>query len=141
MSQPNIANEVLEPAEEREEFREDYNQFWTQYKYVAEEHDEEFLERHTTNLDSLLIFAGLFSAVSSAFIVQMESGLTPDPTNTTNDLLFQLIQIIDNSTTIGLDVPVSADNTAVSMIWIQAISYVSLSTSLLAAFGAVIAKQ
>ena len=77
---------------------------------MAKQHDDEFLERHNGDMDVLLIFvsavqltyffkprlnrlfeAGLFSAVSSAFIVNMESGLSPNPSDTTNALLKILI--------------------------------------------------
>ncbi|KAJ7659198.1 hypothetical protein DFH06DRAFT_1297346 [Mycena polygramma] len=44
---------------------------------VADEHDREFKEKYSTDLDVALIFAGLFSAVSSAFIIQIQPQLTP----------------------------------------------------------------
>ncbi|KAG2151288.1 uncharacterized protein EDB93DRAFT_1204540 [Suillus bovinus] len=69
------------------------SRFWGVYKRVAEEHDNEFLERYTTDMDIVLIFSGLFSAVSTSFIVAMESNLSPDPSDTTNALLKQLVQI------------------------------------------------
>ncbi|KAJ7154051.1 hypothetical protein C8R46DRAFT_1118554 [Mycena filopes] len=39
---------------------------------LADEHDREFREKYGTDLDTALIFAGLFSAVSSAFIIQIQ---------------------------------------------------------------------
>ncbi|KAJ6518143.1 hypothetical protein C8R47DRAFT_1086150 [Mycena vitilis] len=36
--------------------------FWTTYMRVADEHDKEFKEKYSTDLDVALIFAGLFSA-------------------------------------------------------------------------------
>ncbi|KAJ7652747.1 hypothetical protein DFH06DRAFT_1475136 [Mycena polygramma] len=51
--------------------------FWTTYMKVADEHDKEFKEKYSTDLDVALIFAGLFSAVSSAFIIQIQPQLTP----------------------------------------------------------------
>ncbi|KAJ7178310.1 hypothetical protein C8R46DRAFT_1076321 [Mycena filopes] len=39
---------------------------------LADEHDKEFREKYGTDLDTALIFAGLFSAVSSAFIIQIQ---------------------------------------------------------------------
>ncbi|KAG1785127.1 uncharacterized protein HD556DRAFT_1269448 [Suillus plorans] len=61
--------------------------FWGVYKRVAEEHDDEFLERYTTDMDIVLIFSGLFSAISAAFIVAMESNFSPDLSDITNSLL------------------------------------------------------
>ncbi|KAJ7917899.1 hypothetical protein B0H13DRAFT_2657661 [Mycena leptocephala] len=47
--------------------------FWTSYMKLADEHDKEFQQKYSTDLDTALIFAGLFSAVSSAFIIQIQS--------------------------------------------------------------------
>ncbi|KAJ7154094.1 hypothetical protein C8R46DRAFT_445047 [Mycena filopes] len=47
--------------------------FWNTYMKLADEHDKEFREKYGTDLDTALIFAGLFSAVSSAFIIQIQS--------------------------------------------------------------------
>ncbi|KAF7345628.1 hypothetical protein MVEN_01582000 [Mycena venus] len=46
--------------------------FWNTYKTLADEHDKELLQRYSTDLDTSLIFAGLFSAVDSAFIIQIQ---------------------------------------------------------------------
>ncbi|KAJ6518146.1 hypothetical protein C8R47DRAFT_1086163, partial [Mycena vitilis] len=56
--------------------------FWTTYMRVADEHDKEFKEKYSTDLDVALIFAGLFSAVSSAFIIQIQPQLAPDSPTT-----------------------------------------------------------
>ncbi|KAJ7848876.1 hypothetical protein B0H13DRAFT_2361642 [Mycena leptocephala] len=46
--------------------------FWNTYKKIADEYDNEFLKKYGTDLDTSLIFAGLFSAVDSAFIIQIQ---------------------------------------------------------------------
>ncbi|KAG1844262.1 hypothetical protein C8R48DRAFT_539289, partial [Suillus tomentosus] len=124
--------------------KDERSRFWGMYKRVAEEHDSEFLERYTTDMDIVLIFSGLFSAVSTSFIVAMESNLSPDPSDTTNALLKQLVQIgLGNLAEAGstpVD-PASTWSPTVPTLWIQAIAYASLLLSLLAAFGAVLAKQ
>ncbi|KAJ7113039.1 hypothetical protein C8R44DRAFT_984876 [Mycena epipterygia] len=53
--------------------------FWNSYMKLADEHDKEFQQKYSTELDTALIFAGLFSAVSSAFIIQIQPQLTPNP--------------------------------------------------------------
>ncbi|KAG2147484.1 uncharacterized protein EDB93DRAFT_1226688 [Suillus bovinus] len=120
------------------------SRFWGVYKRVAEEHDGEFLERYTTDMDIVLIFSGLFSAVSTSFIVAMESNLSPDPSDTTNALLKQLVQIgLGNLAAAGSTPaePASTWSLSLPTLWIQSIAYASLSMSLLAAFGAVLGKQ
>ncbi|KAJ7934409.1 hypothetical protein B0H13DRAFT_2305834 [Mycena leptocephala] len=54
--------------------------FWTVYKTVSDEYDKEFQQKYSTDLDAALIFAGLFSAVSSAFIIQIQSAIQPHGT-------------------------------------------------------------
>ncbi|KAG2133329.1 hypothetical protein DEU56DRAFT_694456, partial [Suillus clintonianus] len=120
------------------------SRFWTVYRKVAEEHDGDFLERYSTDMDIVLIFSGLFSAVSTSFIVAMESSLSYDPSDTTNALLTQLMQIgLGNIAAAGVEpaAPPSAWSPPTSTVRIQAIAYASLCMSLLAAFGAVLGKQ
>ncbi|KAG0695693.1 hypothetical protein DFH29DRAFT_764813, partial [Suillus ampliporus] len=124
--------------------KDDRSRFWRVYRRVAEEHDGEFLERYTSDMESILLFSGLFSAVSAAFIVAMESNLSSDPSDTTNALLTQLVQLgLGNLTAAGSTpaAPASMWSPAMSDIRIQMIAYASLSMSLLAAFGAVLGKQ
>ncbi|KAG2157859.1 uncharacterized protein EDB93DRAFT_820878 [Suillus bovinus] len=107
------------------------------YKRVAEEHDVEFLERYTTDMD-------LFSAVSTSLIVTMVSNLSPDPSNITNALLKQLVQIgPGNLAAAGstLTDPASTWFPSAPTLWIQTIACASLSMSLLAAFWVVLCKQ
>jgi hypothetical protein len=118
------------------------SRFWGVYKRVAEEHDGEFLERYTGNMDIVLVFSGLFSAVSTSFIVAMESKLSPDPSDTTNALLKQLVEIgLGNLTAAGSTPAEPTWSPTAPVLRIQTVAYASLSMSLLAAFGAVLGKQ
>ncbi|KAF7360653.1 hypothetical protein MVEN_00797000 [Mycena venus] len=49
--------------------------FWDSYMKLADEHDKEFQKKYSNDLDTALIFAGLFSAVGSAFIIQIQPEL------------------------------------------------------------------
>ncbi|KAG2146358.1 hypothetical protein DEU56DRAFT_853453, partial [Suillus clintonianus] len=120
------------------------SRFWGVYKRVAEEHDGEFLDLYTSDMDIVLVFSGLFSAVSTSFIVAMESNLNPNPSDATNALLTQLVQIgLGNLTAAGsaAAAPASTWSPSPTTVWIQMIAHASLSMSLLAAFGAVLGKQ
>ena len=88
------------------------------------------------------IQAGLFSAVSSAFIVNLQTSLSPSASDTTNALLKILVNKIDNMTFSSQEaaLPVWTGPSS-TMIWIQTLAYTSLSSSLFAAFGAVLGKQ
>ncbi|KAG2754188.1 hypothetical protein P692DRAFT_20902204 [Suillus brevipes Sb2] len=119
------------------------SRFWGVYKRVAEEHDSEFLDRYTNDMDIVLVFSGLFSAVSTSFIVAMQFYLVPNPIDTTNALLVQLVQIgVGNVTAVsGPATPASTWSVTKTSLRIQVIAYASLLLSLLAAFGAVLDKQ
>ncbi|KAK7031910.1 hypothetical protein R3P38DRAFT_2521963 [Favolaschia claudopus] len=53
--------------------------FWNGYNALATEYDKEFLQKYGTDLDTSLIFAGLFSAVASAFIIQIQPEFESTP--------------------------------------------------------------
>ncbi|KIJ53171.1 hypothetical protein M422DRAFT_155311 [Sphaerobolus stellatus SS14] len=118
--------------------------FGTQYDRVAKQTDDEFLERYNGDLDAQLIFAGLFSAVSASFIVQMEGDLQPDPNATTNALLAYLAQQSNNITSAPVIIQMALkpwNGPTNTVVWTQALAYLSLGLSLLAAFGAVLGSN
>ena len=86
--------------------------------------------------------AGLFSAVTSAFIIQVDSQLRPDSGDDTAALLRILLYKMDN-TTFGNEVPTLPQWTGPppAMVHVQAILFASLSASLLSAFLAMLGKQ
>ena len=86
--------------------------------------------------------AGLFSAVTSAFIIEVHSHLQQDPNDETAALLRVLIHKIDN-TTFGNDTPTLPQWTGPprTIVQVQAILLASLSVSLLSAFLAMLGKQ
>ena len=86
--------------------------------------------------------AGLFSAVTSAFIIEINSELKSDPNDQTAALLRVLIYKIDN-TTFGNDVPALPQWTGPPRmaVQVQAILFASLAASLFSAFLAMLGKQ
>ncbi|KAJ7858841.1 hypothetical protein B0H14DRAFT_2351493, partial [Mycena olivaceomarginata] len=112
--------------------------FWKAYKTLVDEFDEDFQRKYGNDLDSALIFAGLFSAVSSAFIIQIQPDLLPNPNATTQELLGILVQ---NMT--GTAVPDSMADTPPPVITVvaQSLLYISLFMTLMAALLAVLGKQ
>ncbi|KAG2134675.1 hypothetical protein BD769DRAFT_1572017, partial [Suillus cothurnatus] len=117
-------------------------QFWMIYEREAGYHVEEFLEKHKSDMDIVLIFSGLFSAVSTTFIVSLQSALSPDETKMTNALVQLLIYTLDNTAFDGQQPTLPQWNgPGPTEIWIQCLMYASLSTSLIAALGAVLGKQ
>ncbi|KAJ7907592.1 hypothetical protein B0H13DRAFT_1879425 [Mycena leptocephala] len=58
------------PASSATSIESDYlsTTFWNMYKKIADEYDKEFTEMSRSELENSLIFAGLFSAVVTAFV-------------------------------------------------------------------------
>jgi hypothetical protein len=84
----------------------------------------------------------LFSAVASAFIIEVNSQLQSDPNDETADLLRVLIYRVDN-TTFGSNVPTLPQWTGPprTIVQVQAILFASLTVSLFSAFLAMLGKQ
>jgi len=80
--------------------------------------------------------------VTSAFIIEVNSELQPDPNDETNALLRLLIYKIDN-TTFGGNVPSLPQWSGPprTIIQVQAMLYASLAASVFSAFLAMLGKQ
>ncbi|KAJ7108966.1 hypothetical protein C8R43DRAFT_183079 [Mycena crocata] len=65
---------------------------WSVYIAEAEKYDKGLVESWKRDMEGLLIFAGLFSASLTAFIIESYKTLTPDRTDQTVQLLAQISQ-------------------------------------------------
>ncbi|KAJ7148108.1 hypothetical protein C8R43DRAFT_822427, partial [Mycena crocata] len=116
--------------------------FWNHYKTLADEHDKEFLQKYSTDLDTSLIFAGLFSGISSAFILQIQPELQSGPSEMNQALVRLLIQVANGTFSAESDIFISASPPpSLLVIAAQSLLYICLSTTLTAAFLAVLGKQ
>ncbi|KAJ6600480.1 hypothetical protein DFH09DRAFT_811799, partial [Mycena vulgaris] len=116
--------------------------FWDSYKTVADEYDEELRQRYSTDLDTALIFAGLFSVVSSAFIIQIQPELKQDPDEMTQALLRLLIHNFNGSIFSGDDISIpTGPNVARNIVLTEVLLYTSLFSTLLVALLTVLGKR
>ncbi|KAJ7703709.1 hypothetical protein B0H17DRAFT_922163, partial [Mycena rosella] len=113
--------------------------FWTVYGKLADEFDKEFQRKYGNDLDTSLIFAGLFSAVSSSFIIQIQPELQPDPNAATQALLMVLVQNMTGSAVPSLTPGQLGAPTIIVVA--QSLLYFSLFSTLLAGLLAVLGKQ
>ncbi|OCH90370.1 hypothetical protein OBBRIDRAFT_793353 [Obba rivulosa] len=124
---------------------------WKECAKQLQKHDEAIVKAWKEEIDALLVFAGLFSAVLTAFNVQVYTSLSP---NSTQDLSAQILlhistQLGGPSTRIGVDDAVmpafvlSADAEKVpkSSIWINALWFASLILSLATASVGITVRQ
>ena len=132
------------------------------YKREATEYDTDYVKKYDEDLNTTLIFvgrtsfapptscltgpflqAGLFSAVSSAFVIDVHSGLQPDP-NEQSAALLRAILLTLNKSAIPNEaptVPPAQENPPSEIVTVTGLMYASLLISLLAAFTAMLGKQ
>ncbi|KAH9957509.1 hypothetical protein BC827DRAFT_653261 [Russula dissimulans] len=85
-----------EPEEKRMigDFDGSANQLWTLYGKEAKSHDESRIRTLKEDMDGVLIFAGLFSASLTAFIIDSKQALKPTPSDEMNYYLQQNVEIL-----------------------------------------------
>ncbi|KAK0215299.1 hypothetical protein EDD85DRAFT_798700 [Armillaria nabsnona] len=111
---------------------------WRTYLDESTNHDVRMVRESRDNVDVLLVFAGLFSAVVTTFISQTSQSLQADYAQVSASLLFEMILIqhaIVNGSSVD-NIPVSSLNpnakfTPATMdIWVNRLWFTSLSLSL-----------
>ncbi|KAJ7182246.1 hypothetical protein C8R43DRAFT_840267, partial [Mycena crocata] len=63
---------------------------WAVYVSEAEKYDKRLMESWKSDMEGILIFAGLFSASLTAFLIESYKTLSPDPADRTALLLAQI---------------------------------------------------
>ncbi|KAG9115178.1 hypothetical protein FRC07_007553 [Ceratobasidium sp. 392] len=120
---------------------------WKLYLEEAESHDAELVRGHQGSLDMLLLFAALFSAILTAFIIESKDLLQQDYAEASAALLLQIAQ---SQRRIELGVQPSAADEPInnpsfspptSARWINGIWFTSLALSLSAALIAMLGKE
>ncbi|KAG8958701.1 hypothetical protein FRC05_008717, partial [Tulasnella sp. 425] len=123
------------------EFGEDGGCFYKYYDTLADEIDEDMVKSLKSQLDGILIFAGLFAGVNSAFLALTLPGMSADPADDTNALLLQFVTGGNGSIHSAEDLPSASFSPASGIIPINILFSLSLTLALLAAFLAVLGQQ
>ncbi|KAG9029875.1 hypothetical protein FS837_003451 [Tulasnella sp. UAMH 9824] len=120
---------------------EDGGHFYRHYDELADELDEELVKNLKAQLDGILIFAGLFAGVNTAFLALTLPQLSANPADDANALLLQIALGGNGSITSAADLP-SASFTPPSGIYrINVLFSVSLILALLSSFLATLGQQ
>ncbi|KAF8598583.1 hypothetical protein BDV93DRAFT_418139, partial [Ceratobasidium sp. AG-I] len=114
---------------------------WKLYVAEAEESDRELVEREHRNIDVMLVFAALFSAILTAFLLDSKDLMQPDPADTTNMLLVRIAQRLDNPNAVSQPVGIPAFEITLAARWINGLWLASLGLSLTATLLAMMAKE
>ncbi|CAK5278484.1 unnamed protein product [Mycena citricolor] len=142
--------EADEAHHERE--RASGNKLWSIYISEAESYDKGLIEGWRSEMDGLLIFAGLFSGVITTFIIDSYKTLNADPGSQTVVLLSQTVALLSqisnqlanmNNGTAVTNVlpPPTAFSPPVSSLICNALWFASLGLSLSSALVATLVKQ
>ncbi|KAI0281952.1 hypothetical protein BGY98DRAFT_912920 [Russula aff. rugulosa BPL654] len=129
------------------------NALWTLFRDEAKSHDDSRIVTLKDDMESSLIFAGLFSAALTAFVVDSKQNLTPSPADETVYYLRQhstiLSQISVQLSSIAPQVsipstpppPFPVYNPSASDVRVNVFWFMSLVFSLLAALLAILVQQ
>ncbi|KAG8901566.1 hypothetical protein FRC01_009808, partial [Tulasnella sp. 417] len=146
---PNVLNPtVFEVPEPPEEFGQDGGKFYRCYDALAEEIDEDMTNGLKEQLDGLLIFAGLFAGVNSAFLALTLPLLSADPADDTNALLQQsnaiLLQLAsgrNDTLPAARPLPSESFSPPNSVFTVNVLFSLSLTFALISSFLAVLGRQ
>ncbi|KAG8963053.1 hypothetical protein FRC03_003488 [Tulasnella sp. 419] len=116
--------------------------FWQVYLSETNKFDKELLDNWNETLNSLLLFATLFSAINTAFIIEAYKGLRPDNAETTNTLLKLVVdRLYDNANDYRKAIGEVPWQPSGEVVRVNSTFFVSLACSLLASFGAILGKE
>ncbi|KAJ7584326.1 hypothetical protein C8J56DRAFT_1089930 [Mycena floridula] len=113
------------------------------YVREAKIYDEGMVACWKVLMDGLLLFAALFSAVVTAFIIEGYKTLSPDPSAITVVLLYQILQqlsTIMNTTELNISLPDLNSSPTLAVIT-NIFRFLSLALSLTCALTATLIKQ
>ncbi|KAG8965324.1 hypothetical protein FRC00_005352 [Tulasnella sp. 408] len=126
----------------------DNNKFYQRYDELADEIDENMVKGLKEHLDGLLIFAGLFAGVNSAFLALTLPLLSADPLDDTNALLLQnnallLHLALGRNVTPPMNIVLPSSTFAASsnILAINTLFSISLAFALISSFLAVFGRQ
>ncbi|EIN11264.1 hypothetical protein PUNSTDRAFT_131432 [Punctularia strigosozonata HHB-11173 SS5] len=125
-------------------YDESLNDGWAYVYSRCKEHDDNLVEACSTDIDMALIFAGLFSAVLTAFLVQTYTQMQPDNTQLTAQALLHIsVQIANLPVSAPSSIPFSAPpfRASRSIVAINCLWFISLAASLSSVVRGMFAKQ
>ncbi|KII87728.1 hypothetical protein PLICRDRAFT_646284 [Plicaturopsis crispa FD-325 SS-3] len=123
----------------------EHAEVWEHYLQEATIRDKDMLTSWSQNMDALLVFSGLFSAVVTTFLVDAYKLLQPDPQQMTNALLLNIAQsfhALANNATIPVYIEPSDQNqTTVAATFVNCAWFASLAFTLAASLIILLVKQ
>ncbi|ESK89191.1 hypothetical protein Moror_5198 [Moniliophthora roreri MCA 2997] len=114
---------------------------WEKMMKEVNRYDEDMVKNWKEDIDTLLVFAGLFSAVVTAFCIESYQWLSEDPANTTVVLLQQISQQLNHPNMTSATSPQPDFHAESSSVRINCYWFLSLVLSLTSGLFALLCKQ
>ncbi|CDO77704.1 hypothetical protein BN946_scf184969.g55 [Trametes cinnabarina] len=128
---------------------------WLDAAHLVKTYSDEMIERWSAEIDTYLVFAGLFSAVLTTFSVQSYPLLQPPDPDPAVMILSQISQqlgnLADHSSRMNSSQPASSDSPSAAQaapqevpqafVWLNILWFASLVVSLSSAFLGIMVKQ
>ncbi|KAG8965457.1 hypothetical protein FRC00_002704 [Tulasnella sp. 408] len=128
-----------------QDFGQDGGKFYHYYDALADEIDDNMVTGLKEQLDGLLIFAGLFAGVNTAFLALTLPLMSPDPADDTNallrDILFNLASGRNDSLPSTTALPSGTFSPNGKILTVNVLFSVSLTFALVSSFLAVLGRQ
>ncbi|KAG8947694.1 hypothetical protein FRC04_010538 [Tulasnella sp. 424] len=139
---------IFEIPDPPEEFGQDGGKFYRAYNALAEEIDDDMTKSLKEQLDGMLIFAGLFGGVNSAFLALTLPLMSADPADDTNALLAQnnaiLLQFVsgrNDTTSLDSTLPSASFAPSGAVLSVNVLFALSLAFAIISSFLAVLGRQ
>ncbi|CAL1703306.1 unnamed protein product [Somion occarium] len=121
---------------------------WSKISKLLQQHDERKIQNCKEDIDTLLVFAGLFSAVLTAFVTESYTTLQDDPAEASTRILLHISHQIGNFMLTASSVNSTAPSITMlpfkatsSALWINGFWFSSLTCSLVTASLGILVKQ
>ncbi|CAE6423775.1 unnamed protein product, partial [Rhizoctonia solani] len=124
-------------------------QVWKTYVREADQVDRELVEGWNNSMDVILIFAALFSAISTAFVIESYKNLKQDPADASSQTLLTISQTLmfiangsqPTNTPLATDTEPTAFHASARDICVNALWFLSLSLSVAVSLICMLAKE
>ncbi|TDL18971.1 hypothetical protein BD410DRAFT_727757, partial [Rickenella mellea] len=127
--------------EQSSNFTEPGAKIWQSYLELSDKYDNDLVESWRDDMDSLLIFAALFSASVTAFVIESYKFLQEDPSEVTLNVLLQISQQLAHGTQASAASRPSSFRPGHTAIAVNIFWLFSLFFSLACALAAVMVRQ
>ncbi|KAH8823218.1 hypothetical protein DL96DRAFT_1818972 [Flagelloscypha sp. PMI_526] len=121
---------------------------WATYLDEAESYDHDMIQGFRDTIDSLLVLAGLFSAVVATFVIQTSQSLKPDYAKLGVFLQLEQVALLRTGGNVSAMAAIPSSRTTVEIstykladLWVNGLFFTSLSLSMATALLGVLVKQ